>query len=116
MYGGMIETEAKGLTIGDYELVFFADLIAAWILENTVELTLDTTFDGIYRDDGILVFDKITTTEEICDWLEAFQREVNELTAFEHLQFLIDIWDPSAPVDLVPQLKKKFTINCKEYF
>jgi hypothetical protein len=44
----MIDVEAKGLTIGGYESAFFADLVAAWVLENTVELMLDTTFDGIY--------------------------------------------------------------------
>ncbi len=115
-YGGTVEAEAKGLTIGGYESAFFADLVAAWILENTVELMLDITFDGIYRDDVILVFDKIKTTEEICDWLEAFQREVKELIASEHLQFIIDIWDPSVPIDLVPRLRKKVTINWKEYF
>ena len=85
-------------------------------MENTVELVLKTTFVGIYRDDDILVFDKIKTTDEICDGLEAFQREVDELTASEHLQFTVDIWDPSAPIDLVPRLKKKVTINRKEYF
>ena len=90
-YGGTIDAEAKGLTIGGYESAFFADLVAAWILENTVKLMLDTTFDGVYRDDGILVFDKIKTTDDSCNWLEAFQRGVNELTASEHLQFTVDI-------------------------
>jgi hypothetical protein len=73
---------SKGLTIGSYKSAFFADLVAAWILENTVELMLDTTFDGIYRDESILVFNKNKTTDEICDWLETFQ-EVNKLTASE---------------------------------
>jgi hypothetical protein len=77
---------------------------------------LKTTFVGIYRDDDILVFDKIKTTDEICDGLEAFQREVDELTASEHLQFTVDIWDPSGPIDLVPRLKKKVTVNRNEYF
>ena len=59
-YGGTIDVETKGLTIGGYKSAFFADLVAAWILENTIELMLmlmlDTTFDEIYREDGILVY------------------------------------------------------------
>jgi hypothetical protein len=52
------------LTIGGYESAFFADLWAAWLLENTVELMLDTLFDGLYQDDGILIFNKPKTTED----------------------------------------------------
>jgi hypothetical protein len=114
-YGGTIDVEAKGLTIGGYESAFFADLVAAWILENTVELMLDTTFDGIYRDDGILVFDKTKSTDEICDWLEDFQNEINTLTSSEHLQFTVDIWEPSAPLEEKPRLEA-VTINRSDYF
>ena len=57
-YGGDLDVDEKGLTIGGYESAFFADLVAAWLLENTVELMLETEFNGIYRDDGLLVFDK----------------------------------------------------------
>lgn len=85
-YGGSVDVEAKGLTIGGYELAFFADLVAAWILENTVKLMFDTMFDGLYRDDGLLVFGKPKTTDEVCDWLSSFQKEVNALTESQHLQ------------------------------
>jgi hypothetical protein len=54
-YGGVVDVNKKGLTISRFESAFFADLVAAWILENTVELMQDTLFDGIYSDDGLLV-------------------------------------------------------------
>ena len=57
-YGGNIDVNNKGLTIGGFESAFFADLVAAWILENTEEHMTDVMFDGVYRDDGILVFNK----------------------------------------------------------
>ena len=48
-YGGSVDVEQKGLTIGGYESAFFADLVAAWILENSVPLVLETMFDRLYR-------------------------------------------------------------------
>jgi hypothetical protein len=66
-YGGSVDVEQKGLTIGGYESAFFADLVAAWILDNSVPLMLETMFDGLNRDNGLLVFDKPITTNEVCD-------------------------------------------------
>ena len=58
-----------------YELAFFADHVAAWLLgENTVELMLETEFNGIYRYDGLLVFDKKKSTEEVVDLLQKFSK------------------------------------------
>ena len=46
---------------------------------------LETEYNGIYRDDGLLVFDKKILTEEVCDWLQNFQSQVNDLRRSEHL-------------------------------
>ena len=105
-YGGDLDVDEKGLTIGGYESAFFADLVAAWLLENTVELMLETEFNGIYRDDGLLVFDKKKSTEEVVTWLRNFQSEVNDLCGSEHLQFTVDIWNPEAPADEKPSYEK----------
>jgi hypothetical protein len=105
----------KGLTIGGFKSVFFADLVAAWLLENTVKIILNTCFNGITRttDNSIHVFDEKKSTEEVCRWLRNFQHEVDS-----HLQFTVDILNPEVPVDKVPCLPKKdvLTINCKENF
>eukprot|EP00956_Cyclotella_meneghiniana_P001986 scaffold2238_cov76-Cyclotella_meneghiniana.AAC.5 len=60
---------------------------------------LETTFNRIYRDDGLLVFDRKKSTEEVVTWLRNFQSEVNNLCGSEHLQFTVDIWNPEAPPD-----------------
>jgi hypothetical protein len=39
----------------------------------------DVMFDGVYRDDGILVFNKKVTVEEIVSWRNNFQASVNRL-------------------------------------
>jgi hypothetical protein len=66
----------------------------------------DTLFDGIYRDDRLLVFNNIKPTEEVCQWLFDFQKEINFLTESEYLQFMVDIWNPNAPIDEVPSYEK----------
>ena len=53
IYGGLLPVEEKGLTIGGYESAFFADLVAAYILENSQDIFEDSLFNKIYRDDGI---------------------------------------------------------------
>jgi hypothetical protein len=51
------------------------------------------------------VFNTPKTTDEVCDWLTLFQKEVDALTESQHLQFTVDIWNPNSPPDEVPQLK-----------
>jgi hypothetical protein len=52
--------------IGGYESAFFVDLVAAWLLKNTEELMTNTMFNGLYKDDGILVFNNTKLTAEVC--------------------------------------------------
>jgi hypothetical protein len=107
-YGSNVDVNNNGLMTGEFESAFFADLVAAWILENTEEHMTDVMFDGVYRDDGILVFNKKVTNEEIVSWRNNFQASVNRLTQSEHLQCTVDIWDPDAHVictnDVFPYL------------
>ena len=45
----------KGLTICGFESALFANLVAAYILENSRELFSDTSYDEIYRDNGLTI-------------------------------------------------------------
>ena len=102
IYGGDAPVEIKGLTIGGFESAFFADLVAAYILENSTELFADSIFYGIYRDDGLFVRDGKRSVEEMVDWLKKFQAKVDELTESRYLQFTMEIWDPNSPDDEIP--------------
>jgi hypothetical protein len=42
------------LTLGEYESAWLADLVVAFILENS-RLFDDAVYDGIYRDDGLVL-------------------------------------------------------------
>ena len=94
-YGGSLNVDERGLTIGGYESAWLADLVAAFILETSKEFFVRASFFGIYRDDGIVAFRKQPTTEWIVTWLELFQSKVNELCETEDISFTAEIWQPS---------------------
>ena len=54
-YGGEMEDEKRGLTIGGYESAWLADLVAAYLLEMMKEKFNNFVYHGIYRDDGFMV-------------------------------------------------------------
>ena len=113
-YGGS-DVDKKGLTIGGFESAFLADLVAAFILENSQDLFENSIYSKIYRDDGIKVDLGIQTTDEICDWLEIFQTRVNEVTGSDSLKFTMEIWNPDSPPDEKPR-NERVTIVRKEAF
>ena len=69
----------RGLPIGGFKSVWLADLVAAYLLNQTIESLLELIYHGIYRNDGFIVFQGIKTKREINEWLERFQNEVDIL-------------------------------------
>ena len=51
-----------------------------------------TTYHGIYRDEGLVVFKGNKSAREIKYWLEEFQKKVNKAAVNKHLQFTMEIW------------------------
>jgi hypothetical protein len=80
------------LTIGGYESAWLADLVAAFVLENTAELFDETIYDRIYRDDGLVILDGVKSNAEVGEWLNSFQKKVNRVTGYEGLVFTVSIW------------------------
>ena len=76
-YGGDCDPDKRGLTIGGYESAWLADLVAAFILEKAKSNFKKTSYYGIYRDDGIVLFKGYWFNREIQKWLESFQKKVN---------------------------------------
>ena len=91
-YGGEVNVEEKGLTIGGYESVWLADLVAAYLLENATDIFDPTMFKGIYRDDGFVVFKDNLLKSEVAVWLERFQERIEELAESKFLKFTAVIW------------------------
>ena len=77
LYGGDKLVKEKGLIIGGYESAGLTNLVAAWILEMIEELFDNSTFNGIYCNNGINITNEVLTLEEIKDWVDEFQSKVN---------------------------------------
>lgn len=91
-YDGGRNLNNKGLTIGGYESAWLADLVAAFILDNTEDCFKESRFCGIYRDDGLVVLKGNQGENEIIEWLNFFQRRVNEVTEDDGIIFTASIW------------------------
>ena len=91
-YGGDIEGEKRGLTIGGFESTWLADLVAAYILEKTEKSFREMKYHGIYRDDGFMIFEGIKSKQECNEWLLTFQKNVDKLAECDCLQFTAEIW------------------------
>jgi GIY-YIG catalytic domain len=91
-YDGDAEVDNRGLTIGGYESAWLADLVGAYILDNTRHLFQETLFDGFYRDDGFAVFRGSKTYQQLCTWRDEFQAEVNRLADGDYLQYSLSVW------------------------
>ena len=86
----------KGLTIGGFESAGFADLVAAFLMEQIDELFTNSVLYEMYRDDGININEGQLTIREMIDLRNRFQSQVDELTESEFLQFTFQVWMPEA--------------------
>jgi len=94
-YDGGKDPEEKGLTIGGYESAWLADLVGAYILANTQQHFTNTTYHGLYRDDGFATFTGKWSYDMIVKWRNEFQESVNALAEGNYLQFTCSIWIPN---------------------
>eukprot|EP00957_Ditylum_brightwellii_P092918 7074950-Ditylum_brightwellii.AAC.1 len=62
----------------------------------TTEHFTNTIIQGIYRDNGLVVFNGCCSPREIQWWLEIFQQRVNKITGGTYLQFTTKVWYPLA--------------------
>jgi hypothetical protein len=92
-YDGDKDVYDKGLTIGGYESAWLADLVGTFVLDHTEHLFRESPFSGIYRDDGLVAFNGKQSPSEIVSWLDEFQLEVNRVTDYDGLQFIMCLWD-----------------------
>jgi hypothetical protein len=98
MYNGDKKVEERGFTIGGYESTWLADLAMLYLLVKTDQgLYEDLNFFGIYRDDGVMIFNGIINQSGLTDWLNKFQREVERIAVNEFLQFTAVSWKLNTP-------------------
>ena len=93
-YGVSDDPMEKGLTIGGYDSAWLADMVAGYLLDLAESHLEMTTFFGMYRDDGNVVFDGIRSADELKTWLAEFQTKVNSNVGGNDIEFTMDIWKP----------------------
>jgi hypothetical protein len=71
----------------------------------------DTTFFGIYRDDGLVVFNAKKTRTQIHTWFNDFQLAVDELCGNSFLQFTAVMWQSDGRPSRVNTGKLSFDTN-----
>jgi hypothetical protein len=91
-YGGNLDVEDRGLTIGGYELAWLANLCMAYVTDNSRNILNELVYEGIYRDNGIMIFKGPVTTSEVAKWLGIFQARVNNLADSKFLEFTAEVW------------------------
>jgi hypothetical protein len=63
------------------------------VLENCEDLFDDAIYDGIYRDDSLVIMNGKKLNADIGEWLKHFQKRFNEvITGYEGLVFTVSIW------------------------
>jgi hypothetical protein len=91
-YDGKREIQDKGPTIRGYKLAWLTNLVAAFVLENCKDLFDDAVYDGIYRDDGLVIMNGQKTNADIGEWIKTFQKRVSKVTVYKGLVFTVSIW------------------------
>jgi hypothetical protein len=113
-YGGDLDLEDRGLTIGGYESAWLADLCMAYVMDNCRDILDELEYEGIYQDDGIAVFKGCKTTGKVASWLGTFQERVNNLAGSKFLEFTAEIWETTKTMEGSTKQSKqqKKTIFC----
>ena len=107
-YDGDQDDDNRGLTIGGYESAFLSDLVGAYLLECTANHFQNTKFRGLYRDDGLVVFQGQLTHAELLAWRNQFQNHINQIAEGDYLQFTMEIWADQATQPMAhPPINKK---------
>ena len=75
-YGVLLPGEEKGLTIGGFESAFFADLVAAYILDTSQDIFKNSTYNGIYDDDRIDILEGQKSVKKNLIGLNLFKIEL----------------------------------------
>ena len=52
----------------------------------------NTLLKGIYRDDGIAIFNQKMKKKDVARWLNSFQQALNYYATNDSLKFMVTIW------------------------
>eukprot|EP00957_Ditylum_brightwellii_P162801 12397274-Ditylum_brightwellii.AAC.1 len=102
------------MAIGAYEAAFCADVVASYVFEMTEVMFMRTQYRGIYRDDGLVIFEGKWSRDKIANWLHRYQTLINRIVGGGFLQFTTEVWEPTAFQDKFDRLQKVKTRSAPE--
>jgi len=85
------DPDNQGIAIIGYESAFLANLVAFYILKKCSNEFENTLYHGMYRDDGLIVFNSKLIQHQITNWLTKFQKQANHHAGGTFLQFTMSI-------------------------
>eukprot|EP00957_Ditylum_brightwellii_P129893 9907854-Ditylum_brightwellii.AAC.2 len=91
--GQVMDDEDMALAIRAFESAYSADAVALYIFKMTEVSFIWLRYRGIYRDDGLVVFDGKWFKNEITRWLCWYQTLVNQIVGDTYLQFTTELWE-----------------------
>jgi len=116
-HDGDRDPEENGLTIGGHESAWLADLVGAYILDNTKSHFRKTKCYGLHRDDGIAVFNNKLSYDDMLKWRTKFQNSANRLAGGNCLQFTCNMWLDKSRRELpTEQNDPKMSIETGNFF
>jgi len=93
-YHGGDKNGERGLAISGFESAFLKDLVANYLLKETIDLFGEEHhFKGMYCDDSIYVTTGKWNAANLRNWMQSFQWRVKELAGSTHVQSTGIIWD-----------------------
>jgi hypothetical protein len=101
-YGVDLDPDRQGLTIGGFESAFLANLEATYIFHKLdILMTRNVKFLRTYCIDKINIFQGNQSDDWLHNWLNFFQKEVDQLLSTIDIQFTMEIWQPGLPTKVL---------------
>jgi hypothetical protein len=105
-YGVDPDPDRRGLTIGDFESAFLANLEASYIFDKLdILMKRHMKFLGTYHEDKIIIFRGNRSDDWLHNWLKYFQKEVDRLLGTVDIQFTMEIWWPGLTTKALEELE-----------
>ena len=73
----------------------------------------NTLLKGIYRDDGLAIFNRKMKKKDVAQWLDSFQKAINHYATNNFLKFTVTIWGANRDDR---SKHPKVSIDTQEYF
>ena len=98
-YNGLVNLNAKGLTIGSYKSAWLANLVVSYPLDKMSTILEPCPFSSIYHNDRLVILLGWQDAIPVYTWVQHFQQRVDALCGNHSLCFTVVLWSQTTPSD-----------------